>query len=245
MEKALDWLRTLPVAHRGLHDDARPENTLGAFEAAATAGYAIELDVHLTADGQLVVTHDADTGRVSDRKLHVRRTTLAELTALQITGTPYAIPSLAEVFATVAGRVPILIEAKAGAHPAAVGTALVREIAAYAGPVAVQSFDPRIVRWLTDNAPDVVRGQLSGRFSGERIPVLGALLRRSIALNAQSAPDFVAFDVDAMPSAFVDFWVQGDRPLLFWTVRTERQLTVARAHGANVIFELLRPAIHR
>lgn len=47
-------------AHRGLHYNAgnAPENTMAAFERAVKAGYGIELDVQLTKDGQVVVTHD-------------------------------------------------------------------------------------------------------------------------------------------------------------------------------------------
>jgi len=47
-------------AHRGLHcaQDGIPENSLPAFRRAVEAGYGIELDLHLTTDGQLVVFHD-------------------------------------------------------------------------------------------------------------------------------------------------------------------------------------------
>ena len=50
-------------AHRGLHriDKSTPENSVPAFEHAARIGYGIELDVHITADGELVVFHDDDT----------------------------------------------------------------------------------------------------------------------------------------------------------------------------------------
>lgn len=49
-----DWLAKAPIAHRGLHDlnKIRWENTLSAFDAAASAGFAIECDVHLSADGK-------------------------------------------------------------------------------------------------------------------------------------------------------------------------------------------------
>src|ERR1700709_1302665 len=64
-----------PVAHRGLWTpDGPPENSLGAFQAACAAGYGIELDVQLSADGEAMVFHDDDlermtgvAGRLSDR----------------------------------------------------------------------------------------------------------------------------------------------------------------------------------
>ena len=51
-------------AHRGLHDAARPENSLSAFAAAIKAGYGIEIDVRLTADKVPVVFHDDSLARV-------------------------------------------------------------------------------------------------------------------------------------------------------------------------------------
>ena len=52
-------------AHRGLHDNRTPapENSLAAFRLAREADYGSELDVHLSADGQLVVIHDSDLRR--------------------------------------------------------------------------------------------------------------------------------------------------------------------------------------
>ena len=68
-------------AHRGLHDAERPENTIPAFAAAAEAGYGIELDVHLTADDQLVVFHDDTLKRVCGVAGRTDDKTLAELKA--------------------------------------------------------------------------------------------------------------------------------------------------------------------
>ena len=66
-----DWqtLSGYRYAHRGLHDlnAGRPENSLGAFRAAAEAGFGAELDVHLMADGALAVVHDSDLERVCGR----------------------------------------------------------------------------------------------------------------------------------------------------------------------------------
>ena len=57
--EAWDLLFAPPVAHRGLwRPDGAPENSLAAFQAAAAAGYGIELDVQLSADGEAMVFHD-------------------------------------------------------------------------------------------------------------------------------------------------------------------------------------------
>jgi glycerophosphoryl diester phosphodiesterase len=47
------------IAHRGLHDDKVPENSIAAFKAASSASLAIETDVHLTKDKRLVISHDS------------------------------------------------------------------------------------------------------------------------------------------------------------------------------------------
>jgi glycerophosphoryl diester phosphodiesterase len=58
----LDWLTTRPIAHRGLHDltndNIQIENTAGAARAAIAAGYGLEVDVQVSADGEAMVYHD-------------------------------------------------------------------------------------------------------------------------------------------------------------------------------------------
>ncbi len=97
-------MATKIYAHRGASGYA-PENTLEAFELAAGMGAdGVELDVHLTKDGELVVTHDEEIGRVSDGAGRVADRTLRELKALRFNKThpeyrDARIPTLGEVFA--------------------------------------------------------------------------------------------------------------------------------------------------
>ena len=85
-------------AHRGLHteDGTVPENSLPAFRAAAEAGYAVEMDVHLTADDQLVVFHDDTLERMCGVPGVIDDFTLAELRALRLGDTDCVIPTFAE-----------------------------------------------------------------------------------------------------------------------------------------------------
>ena len=83
------WIKQRPIAHRGYHDlnKTRWENTLSAFAAAVDKNYAIECDVHLSADGVPVVFHDHDLKRLTGSEGYIWQRTAAELQALSIGGT--------------------------------------------------------------------------------------------------------------------------------------------------------------
>ena len=104
------------IAHRGASHDA-PENTLAAVRLAWEQGAdAVEVDVHLSADGHAMVIHDSNTKRTAGRNRAVSRQTLAELRALDVRGWKgERIPTLAEVLATVPVRKRLFIEIKARA----------------------------------------------------------------------------------------------------------------------------------
>src|SRR5262245_49145876 len=79
--RAPEWLTARPVAHRGLHDAARGviENMPSAFRAAIDRGFAVELDVQLTADGEAIVHHDAALGRLNEGSEKLSTLTVAQL----------------------------------------------------------------------------------------------------------------------------------------------------------------------
>ena len=112
--RAPDWLTARPVAHRGLHDEARGiiENMPGAAAAAVAANFAIECDIQLTADGEAMVHHDDALGRLTEGSGALLGMTAAELRAIRFKATPERMMSLADLCALVAGRVPLVIEVK-------------------------------------------------------------------------------------------------------------------------------------
>ena len=104
----------LPLAHRALHDVAqgRPENSRAAIRAAIEAGYGIEIDVQLSADGAAMVFHDYALDRLTHDSGAVRLRSAADLKAVPLKGGDEGIPDLPEVLQLVAGQVPLLIELK-------------------------------------------------------------------------------------------------------------------------------------
>jgi glycerophosphoryl diester phosphodiesterase len=111
-----DWPHPLVFAHRGASAHA-PENTLAAFELALAHGAnGVELDAKLSADGEVIVIHDATIDRTTGEKGHVSKLTLAALRELDA-GSFFSaefrgekIPTLAEVFETIGRRTLINVE---------------------------------------------------------------------------------------------------------------------------------------
>jgi glycerophosphoryl diester phosphodiesterase len=235
------WLWSRPVAHRGLHDALRPENSLAAFEAAAAAGHPIELDVHLTADGHAVVFHDEDLPRMTGRRGRVAEATLAELQALTLLDTDEHVPSLDEVLVCVRGRVPVLVELKARKPYGPLEQAVRDTLRRHPGTYAVQSFDPWSLVWLRRHAPELPRGMLSCDFLDEDLPRHQRLALQHLLLAPLVRPSFVGYDLHALPHWAPTALRRLGLPLLAWTVRTAEDLVRARGLVDNVIFEHVQP----
>jgi glycerophosphoryl diester phosphodiesterase len=229
-----------PVAHRGLHDNvAIPENSLAAFGFAVQAGFPIECDVQMTGDGTLVVFHDVGLLRAVGIKRTVASVTGTELGSLRLFDTKETIPTLKQVLDLVAGRVPLLIEIKNDGKVGALEAAVVGALRDYRGPVALQAFNPFVLLWLKRNCSTILRGQISGDFSGRRdIKRVKKLLLSSMAMNLVTKPHFISFEIGAAQK----WWFKIVRrlwrlPLLVWTIRCPADLQLAVSIGANVIFE--------
>ena len=91
-----------PIAHRGLHSEEVCENSLEAFRLAVEKGYAIEIDVHLTLDGNLAVIHDSFLSRVTGKSGIVEQLTTQKLKDYRLRD-GQRIPMLSDVLELVDG----------------------------------------------------------------------------------------------------------------------------------------------
>ena len=152
-----------------------------------------------------------------------------------------------ELLDQISGRVPLLIEAKSGwTGHGPFEQQIARDLAAYGGPVAVASFDPRCIAAFAEAAPDVPRGLVSCRFDDPRVwRRLSAWQRfflRHLLGSSVASPQFIAYDIRALPAMAPLLARQLLRwPLLTWTVRTEAELARARRWADAMIFEGFRP----
>lgn len=233
----LRWLTERPIAHRGFHDvlEGRPENSLAAAEAAAAAGYAIECDLHLSSDGVPVVFHDDDLDRLTGATGLVRERTAAELAELRLLGTGEHVPSLDELLALVAGRVPLVIELKdMPGRDAGFVQVVADRLRSYPGHAALMSFATSLIADMRRVAPELPRG-LTAEGDWRSAP---GHLRTVLALK----PDFISYSVSDLPTPLPLFARRILRlPLICWTVRTPAQLEVARQWTDQITFEGFAP----
>ena len=242
----LQWLTARPIAHRGLHGGAVVENTLEAADAAVSANYAIECDIQLTADGELVVFHDDTLERLTVAAGPLRARTLGDLKHIAYRDSPGRIPALKEFLARVAARTPLLIELKSrwdGDTRIAERAAAL--LASYSGPFALMSFDPWLVRALRLSAPALPRGIVAERHYND--PDWRFSPRQKFALAnlthiGQTRPHFVAYWVRDLP-ALAPLFARNvlGMPLLTWTVRTAAERARAARWADQMIFEDFRP----
>ena len=233
-------------AHRGLHGDGVPENSLQAFRLAVQNGYGAELDVHLSRDGRLVVMHDESLKRTAGVGRNIADCTAAELEQMRLEGTAQKIPYLEEVLPIFAGKAPLVIELKpAGGNHAALSKAVCAMLDGYPTlRFCIESFDPRVLLWLKKHRPDIVRGQLSCNFlrdrSGLHLPL--ALLLTELTMNFLTVPHFVAYKFAdrGRLSLRVCKRLWGVQEFS-WTITDELDAKTAMQDGSILIFEHCRP----
>lgn len=246
MRAGWEKLAGVRYAHRGYHEKPGiPENSLPAFRRAADRGFGVELDVHLTRDGRLAVTHDADLTRVCGRAGVVEALTAAELAAYRLEGTAETVPFLEEVLPIFEGRAPLVIEVKPEGGNAEVLTAAVMDcLDRFSTDYCVESFDPAVVRWLKTHRPAVLRGQLSKRYKVKKDDGLTPwqrFARTQMLYNFRTRPDFVAYRFEQYDCPAVRFWRRRGAALVLWTIRSKEALAQAERDGAVPIFEGFDP----
>lgn len=213
-------------AHRGLHyGPGFPENSLIAFAAALAMGAGIECDLRLTADGQIVVFHDADALRICGSPLRIGRSSWRELSRLRVGEHP--MPTLGSLLTLVAGQVPLLLEVKVDKDIWRWVPALKRDLAGYSGRFGVMSFDPRLMRLVKTNMPNVRRGLIVR----DSLPPA----RRRLA-TWLADPQFIAVERTALGKRWIAR-VRRRMPVYSWTIRTEADRAQALVQADSLIWE--------
>jgi glycerophosphoryl diester phosphodiesterase len=227
------------IAHRGLHDaEDIDENSYEAFSLACEKGYAIECDVHLTKDQQVVVHHDATTDRMMDENLDISQTNYCDLVKLKHKNSMHSIMLLKDLFTLIDGKVPLLIELKYSNKGRAQDQAVSEALADYIGDVAVQSFDPFSCLWFKKNNPSIKRGLLVGHFEDLNISSIKKFALRNFLFVPLVSPDFIGLDWKRGGESIAQkIRTMCDIGFIAWTVDTKESYEFCKRYFDNIIFE--------
>ncbi|MCM2392336.1 glycerophosphodiester phosphodiesterase [Streptomyces albipurpureus] len=168
----------LTIGHRGVMG-VEPENTLRSFIRAERSGMdAIELDLHLSKDGALVVMHDADVDRTTDGSGAIVEKTLAELRELDA-GHGERVPTFEEVLDAV--QAPLQAEIKDVA--AARSLAEVIRQRDLLDRITVSSFHDEAVAEIAALVPGVRTVLIASRWDTDIVDRASAVGAGTLALN--------------------------------------------------------------
>ncbi len=232
-------------AHRGLHGDGVPENSLSAFALACEKGYGIELDVQLSHDGEVMVFHDYTLLRMTGEEGLLCERTAEELGALSLNGTEQTIPTFAKVLELVDGRVPLLVELKGESTDVSLCKKVAELLLHYEGAYCIESFNPLLLREMQKQLPKAFCGLLYTNVCRDKkkVTAVNGLLTL-MAFNFLAKPQFVAYNQADRRSLPVKLTTKLYRaPKFVWTVRTEGEMSRAKEAGECPIFEYCEPYV--
>ena len=241
----LEAMQKFSYAHRGLHGNGIPENSMAAFRAALDGGYGIELDIHLMKDGNLAVIHDTSLKRTAGVDVKITDLTTEDLKNYPLEGTDEIIPTFDQVLKLYNGKAPLIIELKADNNCAALTDAAVKAMEGYNGVWCMESFDPRCIQHLRKHHAQVCRGQLTFdhfRNKDNIHPALKFLLKHNM-LNFLSLPDFVSYSFEDRKKTVSNFFCRKFWKLqgVAWTIRTQADHDTAKKEAWLPIFEYFTP----
>lgn len=233
-------------AHRGLYNNQNhiPENSMAAFQRAVDHGYGIELDVHLTADNQLIVFHDDTLIRMCGVNKKISDMPLSDIRQYTLPDSEEAIPLFKDVLELVNGQVPLIIELKIdGGNQNLLCPLVWQLLEKYNGSYCIESFHPFALQWFKRHQPQVVRGQLSCNFFKESPHCdLVLLLITHLMTNFFTHPDFIAYKyLDLDNPAFQMNQKIFKVMTVIWTVKNKPTYERYKEKADAIIFEGFEP----
>ncbi len=234
------FLTNKMFAHRGFWNEEVPENSLGAFKLAVENGYGIEFDVQAIEDGTPVVFHDSKMSRMTGKDKYIQNLSREEFEKIKLLDSEEKIPTFEETLKLVDGKVPLLIEIKHHEKVGELEAKILDLLQNYNGEYVVQSFDPFVLKWFYENAPEIWRGQLSGFFKGEKLNIISKALLKRLKTKKIAHYDFVNYDINFLPN----MWTKRlEVPVLTWTVDSQEKYIKAIQFADNVVFERFVPKV--
>ncbi len=246
---APDWLTARPIAHRGLHCRSKGliENTVAAAQAAAAKNYAIECDVQRSRDGEAVVFHDAQLERLMRQSGRVDAYGADELKRFAYKDCDQRIVALSDFLDAIGGRVPVIVEIKSFFDgDMRLSARVAAAVANCSWPVALKSFDPKILIYLRRAGVCCPAGLVAqASYGGEEwacLPEDACARMADLRDFPAMQPDFLSWNHTDLPHAVPMLCRAGiGMPVMTWAVRSAAAAEKAKLWADQIIFEGFEP----
>ncbi len=237
--KDMKWIKEGYFAHRGLHNDNIPENSISAFLNAIKNGYDIEMDVRVTKDRKIIVIHDKNLKRLCNVDLRIKDTNYEDIRKYTLLNTNEHIPLLKDVLDNLHKSTQLLIELKPTIKPKIFVELFLKLMSTYKFKYAVHSFDPKIIYQFKKQAPEIIRGQISSTFPKHKD--IGHKFLKHMVYNFITKPDFINYRFEDLPRKRLDRLKNKGMMILSYTARSNDDLDFVRLKYDNAVFEGFLP----
>ena len=208
------------IAHRGVFNNIDvPENSISAFKKAVQLNIPIELDVQLTKDNILVVFHDDDLRRMTDKCIILQDANYDLIKDINLLNTKEKIPTFKQVLNIVEDKVLIDIEIKDTKRIKETCDILLKELSNYKNFI-VKSFNPRIIRYIKKKNPRIEVGLLIHNKYDSRIL---DFISKSVFTLYYSKADFISISKKLLNTKKYKK-LSLRYPTLIWTIKEKEEI---------------------
>ena len=228
------------IAHRGWHNKYAPENSLEAFKQALEKNLAIEFDLQMTRDKQIVVFHDSNLKRMCGIAKNINSCSYEEIKRLKLKDTNETIPLLSDVLKLVGGSVLLDIEIKNTKHIFRVVDVVSNILNNYHGSYTIKSFNPLISYVYKKKNPNISCGVLVGDLKKTKVPRFFQNILLNINYLFLYKPDFIAYNVDLINDFIIAKLKKNNIPLHLYTIDTLAKLNKAQSISDILIIDNIK-----
>ena len=240
-----------PFAHRGYHDcngsfkeGKGPENSRRSIIHAIKNGLGVEIDIRFTKDYIPVVIHDDYLKRLCGVDEYLSNTDYRELSLLKLNNNEN-LPTLEEILGIIDGKTPVLIEFKKlnkTQDLINIKKELYSLLSSYSGPLALMSFDMKLITHFSKRLPYINRGIVLEKFDHYRKTFSSSVERIVTEFQMQkNGVSFVSLKYTNLTKDFYDFNKRKNRKVLTWTIKSELEVKKIKNLCDNITFEGFKP----
>lgn len=235
------WLVNSAITRFGFVTENEPENSTGAFENSIKINAPIMICVQSLDDENLVCFSYKNVSKITDGTGYVQTLTLDEVKKLKIKNTDYKVLSFEDALKSINGRVPVLVNIYNDGSVGKIESNIYKVLKEYKGEYAIVATNPYTVEWFKLNAPDVLRGIKSGKFTDKYYGSIKAKKLTKLKFNKIAEPDFIVYNACDLPSKFVN--KHNVLPIIAYNVTNEHEYLNAVKYSDNVISDAFIPEI--